>query len=90
MRRLERRIEENGERVDTLNVALPMETGVIDLVGFMRPLREMGYDGPVMPEPFSQRLNDLAATDPESAVREAARSMDALWRAAGFRVMDDG
>ena len=76
--------------MDTLNAVLPMETGVIDLVGFMRPLREMGYDGPVMPEPFSQRLNDLAATDPEAAVREAARSMDALWRAAGFRVMDDG
>ena len=90
MRRLERRIEENGERVDTLKVALPMETGVIDLVGFMRALREMGYDGPVMPEPFSQRINDLAATDPEAAAREAARSMDALWRAAGFRVMDDG
>lgn len=87
MRRLERRIEENGERVDTLKVALPMETGVIDLVGFMRALREMGYDGPVMPEPFSQRLNDLAATDPEAAAREAARSMDALWWAAGFRVM---
>jgi sugar phosphate isomerase/epimerase len=57
MRRLERRIEENGERVDTLKVALPMETGVIDLVGFMRALWEMGYDGPVMPEPFSQRAS---------------------------------
>jgi hypothetical protein len=43
-----------------------------------------------MPEPFSQRINDLAATDPEAAVREAARSMDALWRAAGLEVMGDG
>jgi sugar phosphate isomerase/epimerase len=56
----------------------------------MRALREMGYDGPVMPEPFSQRINDLAATDPEAAAREAARSMDALWRAAGLEVMGDG
>jgi sugar phosphate isomerase/epimerase len=70
--------------------ALPMETEVIDLVGFMRALREMGYDGPVMPEPFSQRLNDLAATDPPAAAREAARSMDALWRAAGLGMMGDG
>jgi sugar phosphate isomerase/epimerase len=70
------------EQIDTVR-ALPVETGVIDLVGFMRALREMGYDGPVMPEPFSQRLNDLAATDPGAAAREAARSMDALWRAAG-------
>ena len=71
------------EQIDTVR-ALPLETGVIDLVGFMRALREMEYDGPVMPEPFSQRLNDLAATDPEAAAREAARSMDALWRAAGL------
>jgi sugar phosphate isomerase/epimerase len=72
------------EQIDTVRT-LPMETGVIDLVGFMRALREMAYDGPVMPEPFSQRINDLAATDPEAAAREAAQSMDALWRAAGFR-----
>jgi sugar phosphate isomerase/epimerase len=76
------------EQIDTVRT-LPMETGVIDLVGFMQALQEMGYDGPVVPEPFSQRIIDLAATDPESAAREAARSMDALWRAAGFEVMDD-
>jgi sugar phosphate isomerase/epimerase len=74
------------EQIDTVR-ALPMETEVIDLVGFMRALREMGYDGPVMPEPFSQRLNELAATDPPAAAREAARSMDALWRAAGLGVI---
>ena len=69
------------EQIDTVRT-LPMETGVIDLVGFMRALRDMGYDGPVMPEPFSQRVADLAATDPRAAAREAARSMDALWRVA--------
>jgi sugar phosphate isomerase/epimerase len=72
------------EQIDTVRT-LPMETGVIDLVGFMRALREMAYDGPVMPEPFSQRINDLAATKPEAAAREAAQSMESLWRAAGFR-----
>ena len=77
------------EQIDTVR-ALPMETGVIDLVGFMQALRKIGYDGPVMPEPFSQRINDLAATDPEAAAREAARSMDALWRAAGLEVMGNG
>jgi sugar phosphate isomerase/epimerase len=76
------------EQIDTVRT-LPMETGVIDLVGFMQALQEMGYDGPVVPEPFSQRIIDLAATDPEAAAREAARSMDTLWRAAGFEVMDD-
>jgi len=77
------------DQIDTVR-ALPMETEVIDLVGFMRALRKMGYDGPVMPEPFSQRLNDLAAGDPAAAAREAARSMDALWRAAGLGVTGDG
>jgi sugar phosphate isomerase/epimerase len=71
------------EQIDTVRT-LPMETGVIDLVGFMRALQEMNYDGPVMPEPFSRRLNDLAATDPTAAAREAATSMDALWQAAGL------
>jgi sugar phosphate isomerase/epimerase len=64
--------------------ALPMETGVIDLPGFMRKVRQTGYAGPVTPEPFSQRVNDLAAADPESAAQEVARSMDALWRASGL------
>src|SRR5215212_9748036 len=76
------------DQIDTVRT-LPMETGVIDLVGFMRALREMRYDGPVMPEPFSQRINDLATTDPEAAAREAARSMDALWQAAELGVMGD-
>jgi sugar phosphate isomerase/epimerase len=77
------------EQIDTVRT-LPMETGVIDLVGFMQALREMGYEGPVMPEPFSQRINDLAATDPGAAAREAARSMDALWWAAGLGAIGDG
>lgn len=64
--------------------ALPMETGVIDLVKFMGALRELGYDGPVMPEPFSARLDELASRDPTAAAREAGRSMDELWRAAGL------
>ena len=70
------------EQIDTIRT-LPMETGVIDLAGFMQALQQLGYDGPVMPEPFSQRVSDLAATDPLAAAREAARSMEALWRTAG-------
>lgn len=71
------------EQVDDVR-ALPLETGVIDLVGFMGKLREMGYTGPVMPEPFSQRLNDQAAADPLGAAREAGRAMDRLWHASGL------
>jgi sugar phosphate isomerase/epimerase len=35
---------------------LPGTTGVIDLAGFMRALRDVGYDGPVKVEPFMKSL----------------------------------
>lgn len=38
---------------------LPGETGVIDLSGFLGALKEIGYDGPVTPEPFNQRVNKM-------------------------------
>jgi sugar phosphate isomerase/epimerase len=67
------------EQIDNVR-ALPMETGVIDLPGFMGKLRAMGYDGPVTAEPFSKRVVELAATDPGAAVAETGKAMDALWR----------
>ena len=73
---------DRDEQIDTVRT-LPGETGVIDLAGFMRALQELGYDGPVMPEPFSQRIVDLAARDPLAATREAARAMDELMRVTG-------
>ncbi len=59
-----------------------METGVIDLPGFMRKLAAMDYDGPVTPEPFSARVN--AIEDPLEAVQLVARHMDKLWTAGGL------
>jgi sugar phosphate isomerase/epimerase len=70
------------DQVDNVR-ALPLETGVIDLAGFMSRLRALGYDGPVTPEPFSQRLNDQAAHDQLGAAREALRTTAALWSLGG-------
>ena len=39
--------------------ALPGETGVIDIAGFLSALKAIGYDGPITPEPFKKELNDL-------------------------------
>lgn len=61
---------------------LPLETGVIDLVGFMRKLAALGYDGPVTTEPFNQRINAIAAADPFAAVQEVSQAMDRLWQAS--------
>jgi sugar phosphate isomerase/epimerase len=71
------------EQIDNQRL-LPMESGVLDLVGFMGKLKAIGYDGPVTVEPFSQRLNDIAAADPPAAVAETARALDAMWRAAAL------
>lgn len=38
---------------------LPCSTGVIDLAGFMKTLRDIGYDGPVEAEPFDETLKEL-------------------------------
>lgn len=63
---------------------LPMAQGVIDIGGFLRKLNQLGYDGPVTVEPFSKRINALAAHDPEAAARETAASLERSWRAAGL------
>jgi predicted xylose isomerase-like sugar epimerase len=42
----------------------------------------MGYRGPVTAEPFSARLNDIAADDPKRAALLVKSKMDDLWQAA--------
>jgi sugar phosphate isomerase/epimerase len=42
---------------------LPGATGVIDIAGFLRTLKEIGYDGPVTPEPFKKELKDLPSDE---------------------------
>jgi sugar phosphate isomerase/epimerase len=71
------------ELADTVR-CLPLETGVLDLVGFMRKLENLGYDGPVTTEPFNQRINTLAVEDPAAAARAVSEAMDQLWLASGL------
>ncbi len=68
------------EQIDQIR-ALPGETGVIDLTGFLQGLAQIGYTGPVMVEPFSKRVNALPA---EEAVRVTAEALDKVWKAAGL------
>ncbi|MEM2788283.1 MAG: sugar phosphate isomerase/epimerase family protein [Candidatus Bathyarchaeia archaeon] len=60
---------------------LPGETGIIDLVGFLRVLKNLGYDGPVTPEPFSEKVNRMK---PEDAVRVTGEALKSVWRRAGL------
>lgn len=51
---------------------LPAATGVIPIADFLSALVEIGYDGPVRPEPFNKKLNDM---DDEPASETAAAAM---------------
>ena len=55
---------------------LPGETGMIDLAGFLNALRAIKYDGPVVPEPFEKKLNDLS---PSEATRVVAEAVHKVW-----------
>lgn len=51
---------------------LPADTGVIDTKGFLEALIQIGFDGSVMAEPFSDELN---AMDDEPALERTAKAM---------------
>lgn len=60
---------------------LPGETGVLDIVRFLKALDDMDYDGPVTAEPFSARVNALA---PQDALRETSEAMHRAWASTGI------
>jgi sugar phosphate isomerase/epimerase len=59
------------EQIDNKR-ALPGATGVIDIRGFLMTLEQIGYDGPVVPEPFG------------NPTTWAKQSLDAIWKTAGL------
>ena len=60
---------------------LPGDSGVIDVAGFLRALAGIGYDGPVVVEPFNAALAALA---PEARTAAVAASLARVWVAAGL------
>lgn len=60
---------------------LPGETGVVGVPAFLAAVARIGYTGPVMVEPFSQRVRELP---PEDAVRVTAEALHKVWREAGI------
>jgi len=50
--------DRKGVQVDSVR-ALPGETGVIDIAGFLQALHAIGYSGPVTPEPFKKELGGM-------------------------------
>ena len=69
------------EQIDSVR-ALPGETGVIDITGFLQVLRHIGYDGPVTPEPFKKELAELASD--EVRLKTVGAAMTAIFQHAGL------
>jgi len=69
------------EQIDNVR-CLPGETGVIDIVGFLKALKYINYQGPVTPEPFSSKLAKLS---PESVVKLAGNSVAKCFSLANIR-----
>ena len=61
--------------------AMPGETGVIDIAAFLGTLAEIGYDGPVMAEPFCERVRGLP---PAEACAETIASLRKVRDRAGL------
>jgi len=73
------------DELQDLERDLPMATGVIPAPEMLRVLDSIGYDGAVVAEPFSARINELAGTDPLAAARETCEAQEKLFAAAGLR-----
>lgn len=66
------------EQVDSVRL-LPGASGVIDIVGFLKTLNAIGYDGPLSVETFSEELRALPA---EEAAARAAAAVQQVMQAA--------
>ena len=61
---------------------LPGETGVIPISVFLQALRDIGYRGPVTPEPFKNELRELPSD--EARLKTVGAAMDKIFREAGI------
>jgi sugar phosphate isomerase/epimerase len=64
-----------------LTRTLPDETKTINLNAYLQTLQAVGYDGPVMVEPFSKALSKMSADD---ACAATAKSLKKVWKQAGL------
>ena len=57
---------------------LPLATGVVDALGLIKVLRDIGYDGPVIAEPFHPQLDRLSTMVPAAIAEEIIQIMRRL------------
>jgi sugar phosphate isomerase/epimerase len=64
-----------------LTRTLPDETKTINVKAYLQTLEAIGYDGPVMVEPFSKKLGKMSA---DNACAATAKSLKKVWKQAGL------
>ena len=69
------------EQID-LERAMPLETGLVDAIGVLRVLRDLGYSGPVIAEPFNPNRARFSAMGPRDVLGEVGRAMRHLFECA--------
>jgi sugar phosphate isomerase/epimerase len=60
---------------------LPSATGIINIVGMLQKLDDMGFQGPVVVEPWNTPLREMG---PETAVKTVKRALDSCLDRAGI------
>ena len=71
---------EIDEQIDQQRL-LPGASGVINITSFLQALERIGYDGPVVAEPFSAELNTLPFPE---RVQATKASLDTVWQQASL------
>jgi sugar phosphate isomerase/epimerase len=69
------------QQIDNIRL-LPGESGVIDIAGFLKALKQIGYDGPITPEPFKKSLTELPSD--EARLKAVGAAMAQIFAAAGI------
>ncbi len=69
------RADRGREEQMDLERELPMATGVVDSRGLVRTLQDMGYEGPLIIEPFQPQLGRLKTMGVEDVLREISGCM---------------
>ncbi|MDB5326525.1 MAG: Xylose isomerase domain protein barrel [Phycisphaerales bacterium] len=65
------------EQLDLVR-AMPASTGLVDIPGLLSILRDRGYDGPVICEPFDPARKQFTAMPPDAVAGEVMRVMGPL------------
>jgi sugar phosphate isomerase/epimerase len=72
----------SADKQQDMTRTLPDETKTINVKAYLQTLQAVGYDGPVMVEPFSKKLSKMSA---DGACAATAKSLKNVWKQAGLK-----